>query len=648
MADTIEPRLAEPRERGISFRSVIVACALIPANALWVAEIELIWYTGHPTCVSLFFNVVFILVWIALANLIVKRYWPHRAFSRAELMTIYIVLSISSTLVSHDFLQVFTPMVAYPTYAASPENRWDEFILPHVPEQLIVTDKEAATGLASGGVDPYQWKIIRAWLRPLGYWTTFILALVMGLLCLTVIFRQQWIEKERLSYPVIQIPLEIAGSLGKLLRNRLFWYGFILTAGIDIVNGLHSLYPNIPEIPIANAFEFREYLVRRPWSAIGYTVINLYPFAIGLCFFLPTDLVFSCWFFFLVWKGVEVASAAAGVRDMPGFPFILQQTAGGYMGLALIAIWLSRRHLKAVILKVLGRADAIDDSREPIRYRTAVLGFILCSAYLIGFGMWAGASFKVMLVFFGIFFLYSIAIARMRAELGPPAHDLHGADPGRLMTETFGNRQMGASNMAVFSLLWFFNRAYRAHPSPHSLEAFKIGERLGLPNRRVLIALIIALVVGLLASYWALLHVLYVNGYTATQSGAGMAFATETWNRMNGWVRVAHKPNYPAGIAVVLGVIVSLVLAAGRMRFSWWLFHPVGFATSASWSMGKLWFCMFLGWLIKVLITRYGGARAYRRAVPFFIGLVLGEFMMISLWSIYGAVKGVQVYHFWG
>jgi len=167
MADTIEPRLAEPRERGISFRSVIVACALIPANALWVAEIELIWYTGHPTCVSLFFNVVFILVWIALANLIVKRYWPHRAFSRAELMTIYIVLSISSTLVSHDFLQVFTPMVAYPTYAASPENRWDEFILPHVPEQLIVTDKEAATGLASGGVDPYQWKIIRAWLRPL-------------------------------------------------------------------------------------------------------------------------------------------------------------------------------------------------------------------------------------------------------------------------------------------------------------------------------------------------------------------------------------------------------------------------------------------------------------------------------------------------
>lgn len=648
MADGVESELAQPRERGITFRAVMLACALIPANALWVAEIELIWYTGHPSCISLFFNVVFILVWIALINLIVKRFWPHRAFSRGELMTVYIILALSTTLVSHDFLQVFMPMVAYPTWAASPENRWDEFILPHLPKQLIITDKDAARMLAEGGVDPYQWKIIKAWIQPLGYWTTFILALVMALLFLTLIFRQQWIEKERLSYPVVQIPLEIAGNLGKLLRSRLFWYGFCLTAGIDIINGLHSLYPSVPEVPIADAFEFREYLVRRPWNAIGSTVINLYPFAIGLCFFLPTDLIFSCWFFFLFWKGVQVASAVAGVRDMPGFPFVLQQTAGGYIGLALIAIWLSRRHLKAVALKVLGRHDAIDDGNEPIRYRTSVIGFVLCSAYLIGFGVWAGASLKIMLVFFAIFVFYSIAIARMRAELGPPAHDLHNADPGKLMTETFGTKQMGVGNMAVFSLLWFFNRAYRAHPSPHMLEAFKIGERLGIRNIRVTIALIIALVVGLLASYWALLHVLYVNGFTATQSGAGMAFASESWNRMNGWVRVMHKPNYPSGIAILVGVVCSLLLAAGRVRFSWWVFHPVGYATSASWSMEKLWFCMFLGWLAKALITRYGGARAYRRAVPFFIGLVLGEFIMISLWSIYGAAEGVQVYHFWG
>jgi hypothetical protein len=64
--------------------------------------------------------------------------------------------------------------------------------------------------------------------------------------------------------------------------------------------------------------------------------------------------------------------------------------------------------------------------------------------------------------------------------------------------------------------------------------------------------------------------------------------------------------------------------------------------------MGKLWFCIFLGWLAKLLITRYGGAVAFRKAMPFFVGLVMGEFTTGSLWCIYGAITGQTVYHFWG
>jgi hypothetical protein len=103
-----------------------------------------------------------------------------------------------------------------------------------------------------------------------------------------------------------------------------------------------------------------------------------------------------------------------------------------------------------------------------------------------------------------------------------------------------------------------------------------------------------------------------------------------------------------ATIATGIGLVLTLLLGALRMKFTWWLWHPVGYATCSSWSMEKLWCCLFIGWLLKLVITRYGGAPAYRKALPFFVGLVLGEFVVGSLWSIFGGTLGIPVYHFWG
>jgi hypothetical protein len=48
----------------------------------------------------------------------------------------------------------------------------------------------------------------------------------------------------------------------------------------------------------------------------------------------------------------------------------------------------------------------------------------------------------------------------------------------------------------------------------------------------------------------------------------------------------------------------------------------------------EAWTGIFLGWLLKVLLVRYGGSGLYRRAKPFFIGLIIGEVFAAAFWCI--------------
>lgn len=631
--------------RFVTLRAMALACALMPLLAVWVYLSEAVWYSGHSTTVSLFYHVTFVVFIIAILNLVLKKRWPSAALSPGELVTLYMMLSIASTFCSHDTFQILLSILPYPVNFANPQNRWDDLVLAHIPSWAIVTDKEACSQIITGNATLYKWNIILAWLKPLGFWFAVVLALVGALLCLNIFFRQPWTEKERLSFPVIQIPMAIATDLGALLRNRLFWIAFGIVAVIDLVNGLHHFHPEVPEIPIVNAFQFRDYFVERPWNSIAWTSINLYPFAIGLAFFLPADLAFSCWFFFIFFKLETVIASAIGVQNLPGFPYVREQTAGGYMALGFIAIWLARTHFSGVVRTILGRPGGVDESGEPMRYRTALMIFVLSVTALVFFGTLLGASWHAMLLFFAIFFLYSLAIARMRAELGPPAHDLHYMGPEMVMHNAVGTRGLGEGNLGAFSMFWWITRAYRAHFSPHSMEGFKLAQLTRITSRSMMVAMLVAIVFGALVAFWAGLHVFYVHGIGGH---VGNIFGNEMCTRMANWMSAPEEPRLAATAATGIGLIFSLFLGFMRMRFTWWAWHPVGFATSASWSMEKLWFAIFIAWLAKSLITRYGGAVSYRKALPFFIGLVLGEFTMGSLWGIYGAVKGTAVYHFWG
>ena len=49
----------------------------------------------------------------------------------------------------------------------------------------------------------------------------------------------------------------------------------------------------------------------------------------------------------------------------------------------------------------------------------------------------------------------------------------------------------------------------------------------------------------------------------------------------------------------------------------------------------------------KWLILKHGGVKAYRRAIPFFVGLVLGEALLGCFWPIVSLVLRSSVYSFY-
>jgi hypothetical protein len=648
----LEIRPPKTKRSGVTLRAILVGLLLIPINSYWIFMSEIIRYQGHPTTISLFYSCIFSLVVLILLNGLLRRYIPRWVFSQSELITIYVMLNIGAALVGHDSIQILVSLMPYAAYFKTPENNWGPLFADRLPDWLVIKDPIAVKNFYRGGHPFLMPENFTAWIVPVLMWSSFIIVLGVMFLCMNVLLRKQWTEREKLSYPLVQLPLDMTVEGAPLFKERLLWYGLAIAAAIDIINGLATLYPSIPMIPIkTGALEHMEvHFAGRPWNNIGWLPTLFYPFGIGLGMLLPVDLLFSCWFFFWFWKAELILTAALGLETIRNMPFVYEQSFGAYMGICVFAIMVSRRHFIDLIKHFLGHKTDIDDAGEPIRYRTAMWIILLGAVFLSIFSRAAGLSPWLIPPFFLIFFAMSIAVTRMRAELGPPAHDLHNGGPDRIITSILGPRQLTTESQSVFSMFYWFNRAYRSHQMPFQLEGFKMAERTQTSYRGLYLAILIATIFGTFVAFGVILHLLYQHGAASASLGppnVPMIFGSEPWNRMNTWVKNPASPDTNTAIAIVVGFGVTILLNSLRMNMSWFPFHPVGFAVSCSWSMHRLWLAMFIAWAIKLVMLRYGGLKLYRRALPFFLGIILGECIVGSFWTIWGIIFNLPSYAFW-
>ncbi|MBC8101919.1 MAG: hypothetical protein H7Z41_04945 [Cytophagales bacterium] len=641
-------RAVTGRAVGIGLLGAALLCAVTPYNDYKIGATFL---AGNQFPVGAVFA---LLLFAAPINALLRSLAPARTFSRSELLTIWTLMLVASGLPSSGMMRFFLPHIAAPGYFSNGGNNWEGRIWGGLPGWLNLSDRDAATAYFTGyprGAEHIPWA---AWIEPLLGWGAFAVCFFVATFSLANLLRRQWIENEKFVFPLVSLPLLLAEDpapgthLPPILRQPLLWCAVAFTTGLHGLNGLHQLYPAIPALQ--TAINLETFLTTPPWNQIGPVPVLFFPLVVGLSFLLPAEVAFSLWFFFLFYKA-EILLGAVSNWDMPaslGSPserqFHALQGFGGALGLMAWTLWSARRHLRDVWEKAIGgpRAAFIDDSGELFSYRATVVG--LATSY-VGMAVWlrlATVPWPLVVLSLLMLTLSLLTISWVVTQAGTlymvmpcMAVDAVGAtvgtqhaDPGAWYT--------------VQRIECLFYRDTRELLLPEVLSGAKVAEASGMSPRSLFPALIASVVLGIGVSLVASLWLPYFNG--------GANSLPNTWAFRTGPMRPLQMIGGFASTPVVgslsgllqigggfLGVAALLLL---RARYGFGL-HPIGFIGASVISGRQLWFSILLGWFCKTALMRFGGMRGYRSALPFFIGLMLGDVMNAIVWTVIGSLTGV-------
>jgi hypothetical protein len=620
----------------VSLKAILIGMVLVIVNAYWVGIASEKWYCMF-TLVNPFSNAIFSVTVFTILSFILRRISEKLSFSSSDLLVIYVMVTMVSTISGHTTMTPLLATLTQPFWFASPENEWQSLFWRYIPSWLTVSDTDILQGYFNGETTFHAMRHIKAWFMPVLLWSGFIFLLYFSLLCITSILRKQWIENEKLSYPIIQLPLAMVSN-PKFFVSRLMWIGLSISAAIRLMNGFHDLFPAIPQIPYT--YRIDHLFTEKPWNAIGYTTMYFNLGIVGLTYFMPLNLSFSCWFFFWLTRAERVFASAIGWQAL----HLNERASGAWMGIGLIALWGARRHLMAFIKHIFGISKT-DDSQESMRYRSAIILFIASFILLTLFCYFAGMSLWTILVFYLIYYLLAIAITRVRAELGPPYHEVIGINPRGMIVQMFGSRRLQGGDLTILTFLYPLNRCNRAHPMPCQIESLKMAERVGVDNRRILQVMALAIGLGVLAAFWAYLQMSYSYGVLGKLQGWMGTAGWESFNPLQSWFQYPQGTDVRAVGFMGGGLVFVFLLRALRIRFLWWPLYPSGYVLSGgAWGgMVYFWFPVMVSWLIKSIILKYGGLKTHRKAVFFFLGLVLGDFTLRSVWSIVSLILNVYM-----
>ncbi|HIE53126.1 MAG TPA: hypothetical protein EYP85_15350 [Armatimonadetes bacterium] len=585
-------------------------------------------------------------------NALMHRLRPAWALTTSELIVVFCMMIVACAIPTWGLTANLLPILSGVFYYAKPSNEWATLIHPHLPEWIVPREELLHRYFFEGlpkGENP--WPYIAQWTRPLLCWSAFLLMLYLVMICLMVLIRRQWVNNERLLFPLNVVPLEMVGTEGRrdwpgraFFTHKLMWLGFAVAFLLNTWNGFAHYIPFLSRLNLTASYSiFRG----TTWTGL----VLSFP-VVGFVYFINTDVAFSVWFFHLVDRGINGFMGITGYQGIKGkievfcdtVPIISHASMGAMIALVLFTLYGARRHLQSVFRKALHGDPTVDDGEEPLSYRGAVWGVILGVLFLTGWLRASGMPVWMALLFqFGMFVIY-LGLTRIiaeggfgfcRAECIPPIFVLHGVPA----------HWFSPAAIVALGPTYAYAADIRTIVMTSALHGFKLAEATHTRLRGLFWPLMLACALALGGSLVATLYYAYTKG--------GATFQDHGWF-FNGmptvasWKVVEEKlrdlPEWSNSLArwwaTGFGAALMFFLLFMRQRFLWWPLHYLGMPIAGTYVVRQIWFSVLLGWAVKGLILKYGGIRLFRRLKPLFLGFIMGQLMCAFVWAVVAFATG--------
>ena len=598
-------------------------------------------------------DALFLLFLLVLVNTPAKWLLPRWSFSTHELVVIYSMMIAASAVPVIGVTAQLIPFLPGVFYYATPENNWAELVHPYVKSWLVPQDEAAIRyffeGLPRGLSIPWD-----AWAQPLLMWGSFMLALYLMMIAIATLMHKRW-QDERLVYPLVQLPLDMVSEdsrgspVNRFLRSPLMWLGFAIPFALLSLGALNAFFPAIPGLSLSTSVPLFHGM-----KGLGYAqdsvLVALRFLLIGLTYFVPLEVSFSLWFFYLFNHLVVGLFTRVGF-DVQGFQELHSEGTiasahwgmGAMIALVVVSLWTARGHLAGAFRSAFS-THPVDDGGEMLRYRTCVWLLMGAALYATLWLYAAGVPLAVAAVLLAVAFVVFIGLTRVVAE-GGIGYGRATMTPMGFTVHVFGTAPIGPQGLTHFAFAHGWAGDIRTVVMTSAANGLKLATASGTPRPPLFWAILIAVLVALAGSAWVVIAAAYAHGginlhywfYGRFGRWAYEQLAIKQLNPIPDWNMLG-----PRGLFTAIGAGVMASLMFLRHRFLGWPLHYIGFPIAGTYVMFFAWFGMFMGWLFKLLILKYGGGHLYVRLRPFFLGLVLGNIVCAGFWTAITLITGVR------
>lgn len=647
-APSLRPEIDRPEQEnpvrrtvvGAGFVTLILACATATYLEFQTSS-ALMAMSNLPLAVLLPF-----VFWL-LTNVCLKRFAPRLSLTTIELRALLSILWVGGAFIGYNWATQWVGTMAAPRYYASPENRWEALIFDHMPWWMYPSSFPGVVdgvylGLRDEASIPWG-----AWLGPVFWTASAALAMTAIGIGVTAVFQKQWHQHERLTYPLAQVTTELTEGFDRrrgwppFVKTSFFWFGSIVAALPLLWNIIAFWYPTFPRISIFDPYSSpitgpRGLRISRYLRRFRYRIL---PTVLGFGFLCELNILFSIWSLYLVGQVALYAMARTGFsvglsgQEADSVEISLLFRHGAMVALAVWAVWISRGHLAEVFRQIRRPPPKEKASTVILSPRGAAFALIGGYGYMIfwlsavGYDI-AIATFWLTLFWASIFVAMKYLAASGFAYLMP----YWGWGVPKMWV---GTARMSESTLVARGIVnWRLMSGWRLPVAlPHV-------DRLLAGKAWTAFLIFCSALIGLVAASLYTVWICYTEGGASFQTWSLVGAPNEMYNLIATELSEKRTVTDPGKIVVwLLGICISALAVGLQSWISWWPVHPMGLMMMFDGYTRHHSFQIFLVWLAKLAVLRFGGIGLYRRLRPIAYGLIVGyvfaagcSFLVDAIW----------------